>query len=192
MSDLQDIREYNAFHLTSPADCGSPDNSESVGARFLLGVRDAVLEHVEAAGEDRDAIREAVESLQEDAANEIADAAVPIYTGELWATFVDLQAYLEDVTELGAEASDMEQCAKVALYMIAERLTRALGAELQEWVDDLGADDGHWTVVGPDGEQLAGPFGTEQEADDEAAAMMSADDAEGAVSVAYVSDPASD
>jgi hypothetical protein len=34
-------------------------------------------------------------------AAEIADYCVPVYTHNLWVTFVDLAAYSEDVSDLG-------------------------------------------------------------------------------------------
>lgn len=104
--------ERNAYHLASMAGCASPDSLESAGAVFL--------------GHVADGVEERADEWDEDAVHEIADGAVPIYTYHVWSTFVDLAAYNEDPTELGADASDLEQAAKVALYMIAERLVYAL------------------------------------------------------------------
>jgi hypothetical protein len=52
-------------------------------------------------------------------------------------------------------------------------------------------DSGYWIVVGPDGETLvAGPFATEQQAEDAAEAEIADGNLpDGAVSVAYVSTP---
>jgi hypothetical protein len=57
---------------------------------------------------------------------EAADGGPDIYTHQMWSEFVDLCAYNEDPTELGADASDMDHCARVCLYMIAERCARAV------------------------------------------------------------------
>lgn len=108
------MTNYNAHELAGLAECGSPDTSTSAGAEFLLSIQDAVNDQREHG------------SLDEDSVSEIADAAPDVYTHQLWSEFVDLQAYQEDPTELGCDASDMEQCARVCLYMIAERLTQAL------------------------------------------------------------------
>src|SRR5690606_2396909 len=87
--------------------------------RFLLRVQDSARELVEDAKPDEDLT---------DAIHERADAAVPIYTHDMWATFVDLAAYEEVVTEYGP-IEDMGQAAQVALYMIAERLLSTLVEE---------------------------------------------------------------
>lgn len=105
----------NPNQLARIAECYSPDSFTSPGARFLEEIADSVNER-----------REDGSLVRVDAPAEIADAAVPVYTHERWQTFVDLGAYEEDVSELGADASDLTQCAAVALYMIAERLAGAL------------------------------------------------------------------
>jgi hypothetical protein len=128
--------DHSPFHLASLADCYSPDSIESPGARFLAGVAESVAEYL-TAGEGPNA--DAVASL-DDAAHEIADSAVPIYTHDRWATFTDLGAYNEDVTEYGA-MDDLTNAAGVALYMIAERLVRALAEELAEALDTIDVDD---------------------------------------------------
>ena len=46
--------------------------------------------------------------------------------------FVDLGAYHEDPSELGADTSDMEEAAKTCLYLIADRLIVALLDEMEE------------------------------------------------------------
>jgi len=61
--------------------------------------------------------------------SEIADGAVPIYTHELFTIFVDLGAYQEDISELASENFNFEANARIALYLIAERLLLALEEE---------------------------------------------------------------
>lgn len=107
---------HSPYELARLADCASPDNLASPGAQWLTlvaGEADEISERTEA-GEDRS-----------DVVRELADSLVPIYTRDVWATFVDLAAYQEDVTEFGP-IEDMEQAAKVALYLIAERLLHVL------------------------------------------------------------------
>ena len=130
-----------SWHLARLADCSEPDRHDGIGftppfegdadpspgARFLRGVEDDVLGAIARDEWDDD-----------DSAHEVADSAVPIYTHELWATFVDLGAYNEDATELGAEADDMTKAAGVCLYMIGERLARAVAddAKTDEETDE--------------------------------------------------------
>ena len=109
----------NPYVLAGMADCASPDTKDSPGARFLGLVADSVVEAVENEG-DRDDIPWTA-----------ADQCVPIYTFDVWRTFTDLAAWQEDPTELGADGSDMEQAAKVCLYIIGERLAAAM-------LDDMG------------------------------------------------------
>lgn len=152
MSDLQDIREYNAFHLADRAECGEPssivregdiDSANSPGADFLDSVRTDFLEAVEySMGTDNtapsaDDIRTAVAALQEDGAHEIADGAVPVYTHEMWRTFVDVAAWQEDDEYGDGWGDDLTKAAMRALYQIANRLVLALASELEEWADAL-------------------------------------------------------
>ena len=112
----------NPYVLASMADCASPDSEDSPGARFLGLVADNVVEAVE--NDDN----------RDDIPFQAADECVPIYTYDVWRTFVDLAAWQEDPTELGRDGSDMEQAAKVCLYIIGERLAAAV-------LDDMGSDD---------------------------------------------------
>lgn len=118
------------WRLARMAGCYDPDSETSAGATFLREVYDAATSE-----------RDQYDSDDSDAAHEIADGAVPIYTHAVWATFVDLGAYREDPTELGYDGSDMEQAAKVCLYMIAERLAVAAMEQASETDDDDETDD---------------------------------------------------
>lgn len=128
------MHEHSPFQLATLADCYSPDTWDSPGARFLARIARDVADYV---ADDADGARDTIGELTDgDAAHEIADGAVPIYTHDRWATFVDLGAYNEDVTEFGEpDGSDLTAVAGVALYMIAERLVRALAEELTEALD---------------------------------------------------------
>jgi len=124
------IKVYTTWSLQDMAGCMAPDSKESAGAVFLARVRDDVVERV-ADYPAEDFARET-----EDLAHEIADSAVPVYTGEKWATFTDLGAYAEDVSDLAGDSTDMDQLSNIALYVIAERLVSALLAELAEAIEE--------------------------------------------------------
>lgn len=110
-----------AWQLARLADCMDPDSDDSPGARFLDRVEADYRERIEDESYDED-----------DTPHEIADSAVPVYAHDRWQTFVDLGAYQEDTTDLGDDGSDLTQSAGVALYMIAERLVRALHEENED------------------------------------------------------------
>lgn len=103
------------YELAGMADCASPDSSESPGAVWL----ETVWSVADGYDEPRDW----------DVVGELADSCVPVYTHNRWQVFVDLAAYNEDPTDLGADGSDMNQAAGVCLYLIAERLIAAIWAE---------------------------------------------------------------
>ena len=110
--------DFNAYQLARLAECSSPDNLSSAGARFLTSVQNSV----------NDALSdgETLESAEyNNRLHEIADAAPDVYTYTRWQEFVDLEAYNEDPTEL-AVTTNLTETAGICLYMIAERLARAL------------------------------------------------------------------
>jgi hypothetical protein len=123
---LTEIREWSVFALADSdlADCGSPDNHESPGARLLIATRDAFLEYVatkpDATGED---VRDDV--------SDIAADLVSVYTHERWQQFADLAAYQEE-PESGEWPQDLTAAAEVALYQIVERLVFALAQRLDD------------------------------------------------------------
>lgn len=104
------------FTLARLADVADPDSATSPGGRWLLGIAQDVAERCH----DED---------PHDLAHEVADAAVPVYTAEVFAVLVDLAAYREDVADLVEDGDDMTRRATVALYAVAERLALALLAE---------------------------------------------------------------
>ena len=128
--------EFTTWHLAEMAECGSPDAPDGIGttpppaesptpspgARLLRHVANAVAEHIEYAGEKFDA-------------HEIADGAPSVYTWERWQEFVDLAAWREDPDDLGA-GDDMTERAGVCLYIIAERLAKALVQYAVETADE--------------------------------------------------------
>lgn len=147
MSDLQDIRKMTVYALANLAAPAGPDSADSPGASFLDGVRTYFLERFDyAIGEHNgtptaDDIRRAIDVIKDEAASEIADSAVPVYTYQRWQTFTDLAAWEEDVDELGDADQGMTALAGVALYLIAERLVIALAESLDEWADDVEANE---------------------------------------------------
>lgn len=106
----------NAYQLANLADCVTPDNSESAGAKFLLGVADAFYDSL-------DDVREA--TYPEDLLYELAEPSV--YTQEMWEQFVDIATQEEPEIE-----GTMEQMASYCLVKIGERLLWALWEEAQE------------------------------------------------------------
>ena len=133
MSTFTAPNSHTANMLASMAGCSSPDNATSPGATFLERVQSATVEAVRWSVEhDEGATLDGYRDAGTD--TEIADGAVPIYAHALWSTFVDLAAYSEDLGDVGGSSGDMEQDARVALYMIAERLVHAI-------LEDISADD---------------------------------------------------
>lgn len=130
---------HTIFALARMAGCGDPDNPDSPGARFLTSVADAASEHWYAYGPDG--------AEDDDAVWEIADGAVPVYTHELWLTFVDLAAYREDddsglmADALSHGPAELDKVAGIALYQIAERLVRAVLADHAESAAMFADDD---------------------------------------------------
>lgn len=123
-------QRYTIYRLANMAGCAGPDSQTSAGALFLQSIAESVISEIDSNGE-----------LSEDMATEIADNAPDVYTHKLWQEFVDLAAYTEDPSELGADASDMEQCARVCLYMIAGRLVAAIRDDYTPETDDDATDD---------------------------------------------------
>jgi hypothetical protein len=124
---LKNISTMNGYVLANLADSGMPENGVenlSAGADMLDTVRTSFIEYVEYAGDDYTTGQARDDSM------EYADECVPIYTSQIWATFSDLDAWTEDVTEYG-ELTDMMKGAQVALLMICERLWNALVTEYE-------------------------------------------------------------
>ena len=125
--------DLNAYALANRAGCGCPDSLESPGARWLQQVADAAQELYER-GEDED--------TRNDDVFKVADQCVPIYTHEVWSVFVDVQGYLEDVSDYSPDLSEgMEKAAQIALLMIAERLVTVLLEEAEAEAADQDEDE---------------------------------------------------
>lgn len=125
---VADLESLTVYALSNDADCMF-GNGDGPGARFLTAIRADVVDMLGDMDADEwhdAAMTEDVFGVVDDAAHEIADRAVPIYTHKVWNLFADLGAWQEDPTELGADASDMEQAAKVCIYMIGNRLAWSL------------------------------------------------------------------
>ena len=133
---------YSVLALARMADCADPDSLESAGSAFLLGVADGAAEVVDRYREDRTPEDRWDYSGE---IHEVADGAIDIYTHTMWSEFVDLCAYREDPTDLGFDGSDMEQGARICLFMIAERLAweliRAAGPFDEDEDTDSGEDE---------------------------------------------------
>lgn len=138
---LADVKDWSAYRLANEADCGTPDNRESEGARFLTDLRDEVVNLVE---ENIDDIEDTdwFDTVNDNGAvSEIADGAPSIWTSTVWQQFTDLRAYHEDPTDLGFDGSEMEKAAGICLYTIAERLAYAILTYVREAVEGADAED---------------------------------------------------
>lgn len=150
---LPTFRDLTTWHLANLADCGSPDRPDGIGcappadlstvnpspgAKFLRSVADDIDWRIKYYFDDDDDDPrehepwELVDLLADEIA-EVADGAVPVYTGERWAVFADLSAYNEDPGDIGGWPADLTDAAGAALYMIAERLARAL---VERWGEE--------------------------------------------------------
>lgn len=138
---LKELREMSAYWLADSdlADCMSPDSKESPGALLLASVRDSVCDLIE----DNFTEHATIEDFDrfEDEVFEIADQAPSIYTHQKWQEFVDLGAHQEDVEELGGGEGDMDKLGSIALFIIAERLTRNLVEKVKEAVENADEPD---------------------------------------------------
>lgn len=136
---LDDIREMSVFEFAGSewADCASPDNESSAGAKFLQHVVDDTVELIESAGDSFDA-----DTIDDDGSvGRIADNAPNVYTSTKWAQFVDLAAWQEDVSELAGEETNLDKLASIALYMIAERLATAICRSVDDELAGEAVDD---------------------------------------------------
>ena len=146
------FRDLSTWHLANLADCGSPDRPDGIGvsppadpstvdpspgAKFLRWAAEDLAERIAYIFEDLDPRSADLERELEDEVAEVADGAVPVYTGERWAVFVDLAAYNEDPGDIGGWPADLTDAAGAALYMIADRLARAL---VEAWAEELAAE----------------------------------------------------
>lgn len=133
---IHEMSELHPFGLANRADVYSPDTEDSPGAVFLARVRDDVTELL------GDVDAESWDSLdQSDRIHEIADSAVPVYTGERWAVFADLGAWETDVSDLSGGGEDMTTLAGFALYEVAQTLTHSLITEAAGALEETEGDD---------------------------------------------------
>jgi hypothetical protein len=136
---IAEIKDWT-FYLSSLADCGSPDSTESAGFEFLASVRDNVLDRLDPDTWDD---RADFERVTQDLASEIAGEAPDYRTYTKWRQFVDLCAFQEDLDDWGGASGDWDKDSDSALVMIAERLVGALLGEIAEAIgeDDDASDD---------------------------------------------------
>lgn len=117
---IDEMRDASAYILADMAQCESPDSHSSPGAKFLDSVRDEVVRAIEDG-------RITIDDFDDDGQlHGIADDAPSIWTHERWRQFVDLGAYHEEPEFDDAWPKDLNKTAAIALYQIADRLTRAL------------------------------------------------------------------
>lgn len=127
-----EIRGLSAFMLCRDAlaECGRPDDVASSGARFLTHVRDETLDLI-ATFVEQDHFKYGEENEWHEAVTEMIDGLIPVYTYDRWQTFIDLEAYHEEV-DLGGY-SDLNDVAAAALEQIAVRLATNIYDSVQRW-----------------------------------------------------------
>jgi hypothetical protein len=129
--------------LARPAQCSKPDNNEKTGADFLTSLFTDFLYIAQndvavSGGDDAYDIRRSLERFEW---HETADGAIPVYTHQKWQTFVELGAYDEDVSDLVDHRKvNGEDVANAALYIVADRLLRALSEDLADKCDEAEAE----------------------------------------------------
>jgi hypothetical protein len=132
-----------SWRLARTADCSCPEGAERAGAAFLDSVFSDFLytaqnDVAESGGDNAYDIRRSLERFDW---NETADGAIPIWTHQKWQTFVEIGAYDEDVSDLvNSRKVTGDDCANAALYIIADRLLRALSEELADACDEVEAN----------------------------------------------------
>jgi hypothetical protein len=131
-----------SWRLARTADCSCPEGQERAGAAFLDSL---FSDFVCAAQNDLDVsggddARDIRKALQDFEWHETADGAIPIYTHRKWQAFVEIGAYDEDVSDLvDSRKVTGDDCANAALYIVADRLLRALSEELADKCDEVEA-----------------------------------------------------
>lgn len=126
MNTVDDLRKLEYWTLAEMADCAAPHSNRTVGAAFLVDVRDAFVEELERFDREED----------NDVIHEIASRAPDIYTYRRWQEFVDLGAWLEEPESGEWGTDELTDIAGIALFQIAERLCQALLNMLREEDDD--------------------------------------------------------
>lgn len=120
------ITDLNAYELARMASVYSPDGPDSPGAKFLVGLRDEIVDLTDES-DDFDS------ELIMDHFRERIDTYL-IYTSEVWAVFTDLGAW-QNENPFG-NGDDMTQNAQGILYGIATDLGYALLTEYEEGLED--------------------------------------------------------
>ena len=132
---MTDTLQVRAWQLAQAVGCSSYfDGPDSAGARFFASIVDDV---------DR-APSEREYSEREDWPSEIAESVTPIYTGEVWATFVDIAAYNTEESEEAADGRDMSEptaWAIATLWLIASNAAAIELGNVQDDDDTDGADN---------------------------------------------------
>jgi hypothetical protein len=128
--------EYTAYALVANADISLTGDHNSAGARWLLNVQTDARESFKWAVES-DGREPAEVAEDQDMLHEIADAAAPVYTAEIFAVYVDIQGWQADISELldptfGDVSSLPERIAQITLYQVARDIMSALFSEWAE------------------------------------------------------------
>lgn len=131
---LAEIENHSAYGLACSgyADVGSPDSTDSEGAKFLKDVRDVVIGAIRSLPE---VTPDALEELRDsDDLRYALEGCVPIYTHRVWTVFTDLALYHEDVDEIPG-SGNLTDVAMALIGAIAERLAFTIIEEVAETGD---------------------------------------------------------
>lgn len=128
---VEEVEAMSRYRLAGLAESQAGDKHAT---EFLESVRDALVESMvwEADHGVTDDPHASVETVADrldydGRLHEVSDSAVPVYTSDLWDVFHGLRADQEDVSEFGP-VEDLLKGARVAVWMVADRLVRALVA----------------------------------------------------------------
>lgn len=127
LNEINELTAYDLARMVDDTGVSTPDSDTSPGAEFLTSIRDAVTEYFDHQPDHVDSDVEWSEEI---------DSSVPVYTHQVWKTFIDVTAYQTEWAEEQSELST--QAAMATLAMLAEELAQALHAEIQ---DQVRADD---------------------------------------------------
>jgi hypothetical protein len=117
---LARVRDVTLIDLTGLA--GTPWDLDDVGTRWVESIIEDVAETIEYANPKGP---EDIDRLADEWATEMADGAVPIYPDDLFRVVLSLQAWHEPIDVFGTPR-DLLDAARRAVYMIADRIVRAL------------------------------------------------------------------
>ena len=136
---IEDLRALTIFEIfnsidVAPFSAVDAEGKLSEGAEYLDTIRTVIIEAVEYATGDITG-----EIARED---NYADYALPVYTDDVFNTFISLRAWQEDVDDFLVDHAEtgIEGMAKIALWSIGNRLVHVLADTIDEIVENYEAN----------------------------------------------------